>query len=121
MVGRELKKAKKWLGGQVAAERVKGTFKGETFKPLPLDIAILKVLPEEGAKKGKYLWLAKGTKDILKELGAEGGLTSDMISGRLRLMRAHGHTVDVTLIGRGSSHRGWQRTETGKTMADRKV
>jgi hypothetical protein len=101
------------------AERVKGSFRSKTFNPMELDVDILKALPEEGARKGKYLWDAKKSAEIAKELGP--GLSGYTIMGRLILMRAHDLVTMVPVLG--SSHKGtgngWQRTEKGKEMARR--
>lgn len=102
-----------------ARKRVKGTFVGDApFEPMPLDVAILKMLPEHGSKVGKYLWDAKRANTITKELDSE-GLTVDMISGRLRLMRGYALCTEVPLLGGTSKGKGWQRTEAGATMAKR--
>lgn len=94
--------------------RVKGTFVSskKPFEATPLDHAIVRLLPDEGAKVGKYLWDARTTKQLLVLLDSE-GLSPDMIGGRLRLMRAYELVLDVPLISNG---RGWQRTKAGSDM-----
>lgn len=106
-------------------DRVAGTFVSKTkeFEPLPLDIAILRTLPEEGSRIGKYLWDGKRVSSILKELNSE-GLTSDNISGRLRLMFAHKLVSKVQMLGNTRGHGskvGWQRTPDGEKMSRRKI
>jgi hypothetical protein len=89
----------------------------KVFTPLPLDIAILKILPDENAKIGKYLWDAKRSLEIVKTLGPE-GLNSDIITGRLRQMRGYGLVIDMPVVGSKGGGRGWQRTEAGKRMTN---
>jgi hypothetical protein len=73
---------------------------------MPIDIAILKTLPDEGSMKGQYLWDAREAKTLAVELGE--GITSYMVMGRLTLMRGHKLVIDVPMVGRRSL--GWQRT-----------
>jgi hypothetical protein len=91
--------------------RVKGTFVGDKFEPLPLDIAILSLLPVEGTKKGQYLWDAPRVGELVKKLGG-GGLTSNNVGGRIRLLRAHGLVVEKPVLG-SNRGLGWQRTDAG--------
>lgn len=93
-----------------------GAFVGESFSPEPIDRAILKRLPADGARIGSYLWDAKTTAALAKELGE--GVSSQIVSGRVRLMEGHGLTRARKVSGR--NRLGWQRTEAGRKLVERK-
>jgi len=80
-----------------------------------LDSAILNLLPNKGAKIGKYLPDARSVAEIKKELGDD-TLTSDVVATRLRVLKLKGFAILVPVVGR--AHRGgngWQRTASANT------
>lgn len=93
-----------------------GTFISDSFDPEPIDRAILKRLPDDGAKIGSYLWDAKTTAALAKELGE--GVSSQIVSGRVRLMEGHGLARARKVSGR--NRLGWQRTEAGRKLAEKR-
>jgi len=79
------------------------------------DIDLLRLLPDLGAKKGKYLPDALGVPAIKRALDPT--LTSGFVSVRLRSLRDEGYVSSVSLVGQGRNGLGWQRTKKGKDTA----
>ena len=81
----------------------------------PLDYLILQELPEEGAQAG-LIPLGITTKH-LRKMGKFDGLSSDLLSGRLRNMAHYGVTKTVNLVP-VSAGKGFQITEKGQRLLD---
>jgi hypothetical protein len=90
-----------------------GLFRGD--KPHEwdeFDYDVLNLLPNEGAKKGRYMVDALSVATIKRVL--DPSLSSGFISLRLRRLHDEGLVATVMLNGRV---RGWQRTKSGKELA----
>lgn len=94
----------------------KGHRNGSPDSLLPIDLALLEILPDEGQMMG-FNPIALQVKTILErpEFKHEKG---GQISGRLRSMAHFGLTVNqvVLPVQRGL---GWQRTAAGKAALER--
>ena len=109
------------MGRSPDAPRVHGTFVPVDGKMelTELDWAILRLLPPPGAKIGKYILDARSTPEVRREL-ADNALTSGVIAGRMRWLRAVGYATPVSTPGRGSKGKGWQQTKEGvKALAEK--
>lgn len=102
--------------------------RGQYYRVHPVDLALLRTLPEEGSSLGFHV-IAKTNAHLLKEMndlqpnGAP-DLTHDYVASRLRSMHVAGLVTKVPVAGVGSGN-GWQRTlkgelryaeETGETL-----
>lgn len=83
-----------------------------TLELIPLDLELLRALPDEGTMLGGLMPLS-ATVAVLKTKETFTGLTADTISGRLRTMKFHGLTIDVVSLP-VSNGRGWQCTPAGR-------
>lgn len=81
-----------------------------------LDLAILDVLPDEGARLGKYLVDARDSKRIKKSL-EDPHLTTNIIGRRLSDLQVEGLVVQATTRA-AKGGRLWQRTDKGKGVLD---
>lgn len=91
--------------------------KGTYYVLMPLDIEILKRLPDEGAMVG-YHHLARSVKSLVEEM-EDGGVTGALLNGRLRAMALVGYVVARPIAASGGAM-GWQRTAAGKTTLTEK-
>lgn len=97
-------------------KRLGGMFAGPgEYVPDALDRAILAVLPEEGAKIGKYLPDGMPVKRLRQQVDPV--VTTGIYSARLKAMRASGYVVPVKLSGGKNAGQGWQRTKKGRLAA----
>lgn len=78
-----------------------------------LNVAILKVLPDEGAKQGKYLPLTMSSKQIASALD-DREVSSTRVGRRLTVLHRDG--LVVTHAGT-EGRNAWQRTAKGKDYA----
>lgn len=79
-----------------------------------LNVAILKILPDEGAMQGKYLPLTMSSRQIASALN-DGEVSSARVGRRLTAMHKEGL---VATRGEGTEGRNtWQRTAKGKDYA----
>jgi hypothetical protein len=106
------------------AKRQKLTRRFGTFVPADghielgeLDIAVLRLLPRQGAKVGKYLPDALTAVQVKTLLDDANHLTGSMIGGRLRWLRAGGYAEPVKMLGAAAGNKGgWQRTRAGDKL-----
>lgn len=90
---------------------------------MPIDVGILKSLPDEGSRLGYHVLgsTVKVVKDKLNaelpdDAPAEARVTSEIIAQRItRWLRPKGMVVEVKVHGAGGS-KGYQRTEAGARM-----
>lgn len=80
------------------------------YEPWPMDLAVLPLLPPEGAMLGGIHHEGRRVKDLAAQLGEHA--TSAQVQSRLRLMKVHGYVVDKPATG----GRVWQRTEAGARL-----
>jgi hypothetical protein len=81
---------------------------------LPVDYAILELLPDEGTMLGMYTPLAKRVKAILPKLD---GMTSAQANGRLTSLHRLGLVTPV-IVQPVNSGLGWQRTPAGRRLIE---
>jgi len=93
-----------------------GLFKGSHFEPTQFDIDLLKIMPDEGATRGRYMPDYLTVTQIKRAL--DPSLTSGFVSTRLRMMRNFDLVVRV---GSRKGAGGWQRTAQGRELVERKV
>ena len=86
------------------------------YEPYPLDVAILRLLPEEGSKLGYHhiAATAKALKSVL--FARDPTVTSAAINGRLRTLKAVGLVMSVRVLPAGGGA-GWQVTQRGRDVA----
>lgn len=82
------------------------------FQPLPFDIDVLRLLPDEGATKGRYMPDYMNVAQIKRALDPT--LTSTFVGTRLRQLKDRGLVIRTG--GRKQSG-GWQRTVKGRELA----
>lgn len=82
-----------------------------------LDIAILRTLPDEGAKLGKYLADARTAKQIQRALDDE-YVTSMLVGRSLTEMRKADLVVMITDRSGQKGAASWQRSHAGKKRAN---
>jgi|SRR5262252_403849 len=87
----------------------------EGFEPNALDLDILRILPDDGSMKGRYLQDVMKVVQIKKTLDPT--LPSALISTRLRYMWDEGLVLKVTGLQKAAA--GWQRSAAGKALAIR--
>lgn len=76
----------------------------------PLDIAILKALPNEDQMLGGYHYVGRRVKDIADELDDGSGIvTSSQVNSRMRVLRANA----LAVMRPASGGKVWQRTYKG--------
>jgi hypothetical protein len=75
-----------------------------------LDYAILRLLPQVGARFGPHTY-AKQVRTITEDVNA----TSPQVAGRLKSMKYSGVVTDV-IVQPVQDGRGWQRTELGDSV-----
>lgn len=90
-----------------------GNTRPTSWQIVPLDLAILAELPDEGTKLGKFHDLGLRVVDIARRLNDE-YTTSAMLNGRVRMLNQMGYVVSVAVVP--SHGLGWQRTEKGKAL-----
>jgi len=75
---------------------------------IPIDVAILKLLPAEGTMLAEYIPLGTSAGAVKKRL--DNVLTGPQVGGRLMAMSLMGYVIDVPMmpVSRG---KGWQRTQ----------
>lgn len=83
---------------------------------LPIDLALLDILPDEGQTIG-FQPIAISVRSI-GERPEFKGINPEQISGRLRAMKKHGYTASAAIlpVHRGA---GWQRTSKGRKAASK--
>lgn len=92
--------------------------KGNYYVPMPLDMAVIERLPDEGAMLGwnPLAYTAKTlASDLNQGLPREQWLKISELTGRLTSMRSAGLLIHTALLG-GVDKMGWQRTAKGKQM-----
>ncbi len=83
---------------------------------VPLDYAILALLPEEGSMLGKYHQMGRTAKDMVESLDDE-YVTSSTVNSRLRVLRMNKLAVHVPgSANTGGGRKVWQRTPLGKAL-----
>lgn len=83
---------------------------------LPIDIALLELLPDEGQMLG-YKPIALQVRSILRRPEFE-GVSGTQIAGRLKSLQFQGYTcTQVTLPTQGGL--GWQRTAKGRELLNK--
>ena len=92
-----------------------------SFQIIPLDLAILAVLPDEGTRLG-FTELGKQVKSITADLNGKlpsgaPKVTSASINGRIRMLKQMGCSVSLT-VQPVSNGLGWQRTAKGKALLE---
>jgi len=108
---------KKGQDGEFHEERRHGVYvpRSGEFEMTEVDWAILGTLPKQGEKVGKFIPKARNVQDIRKDLG-DPVLTSNLIAGRLRWLRAAGYASPVKMPASrgGGGALGWQMTPEGE-------
>lgn len=84
----------------------------EEFEPTQFDLDVLRLLPDEGATKGRYMPDYLNVKQIKRAL--DPALTSPFIGTRLRRLKDEGLVVRA---GGQKQAGGWQRTVKGRDLA----
>lgn len=82
------------------------------YEPIQFDIDLLRLLPDEGATKGRYMPDHLNVTQIKRLL--DPALTSGFVGMRLRKMKDEGLVIRA---GGNKQAGGWQRTEKGKELA----
>ena len=83
---------------------------------LPLDLALLEILPDEGQMLG-FLPIALQVVSIKRRPEFE-GISGNQLAGRLKSMQFQGYTTtQITLPTQGGL--GWQRTKAGKELLEK--
>jgi hypothetical protein len=83
---------------------------------LPIDVAILKLLPAEGTMLAEYIPLGTTSSAIKKRL--DNVLTAPQVSGRLMALSQMEYVVSVPTMP-ASKGNGWQRTEKAEKLLGR--
>lgn len=84
--------------------------RGEIEMIDPLDYRILELLVEEGTTMSGLYPIGTMVKEVARTLG----ITSEVVTGRVRYMKLCGYTATVRALGGGKSGKNaWQRTALG--------
>ena len=87
-----------------------GEYEADAF-----DLDVLRLLPDEGTKKGKYMQDAMSVRQVKRALDPT--LKPGFIATRMKRLRDEGLVISMTLIGETKHGLGWQRTEKGRQLA----
>jgi hypothetical protein len=82
-----------------------------------VDLALLKMLPKEGSKIGRYKDKALPARELHRRLG-DPDITPSQVSGRISSLRQLGLITDVRIFPT-SVGRGWQITKEGEGVLKR--
>ena len=91
-----------------------GTKDGAPRELDEFDIDLLRLLPDDGAKKGKYLLDTMSVAAIKRAL--DPSLSTGFISTRLKTLRDEGFVLSHHVSGKQGTM-GWQRTKRGGQAA----
>lgn len=98
------------------SQRQHGLFTSASgYEPVEFDIDLLRLLPDFGSTKGRYMPDSLDVRQIKRAL--DPALTSIYVTTRLRIMSNEGLVVRLGAKGRGAGT--WQRTEKGRELARR--
>lgn len=96
---------------------------GEYYQPIPVDMAVISMLPDEGAMLGwnPLAYTAQSlVRDLNKDLPREQWITVNQLTGRLTSMKAAGLVITTRLLG-GVDKQGWQRTQLGVKLYEKET